>query len=84
MKMGNNGRFYKIIKATALVIGLALVIVIPVVKWHMRQEAAHIIQEDKQKIFKEAFDRGYHWGGNTESEDDELYFDFTDKSTNNQ
>ena len=28
MKMGNNGRFYKIIKATALVIGLALVIVI--------------------------------------------------------
>lgn len=38
MKMGNNGRFYKIIKATALVIGLALVIVIPVVKWHMRQE----------------------------------------------
>ena len=77
MKMGNNGRFYKIIKATALVIGLALVIVIPVVKWH-------IIQEDQQKIFKEAFDRGYHWGGNTESEDDELYFDFTDKSTNNQ
>lgn len=77
MKMGNNGRFYKIIKATALVIGLALVIVIPVVKWHMRQE-------DQQKIFKEAFDRGYHWGGNTESEDDELYFDFTDKSTNNQ
>ena len=45
MKMGNNGRFYKIIKATALVIGLALVIVIPVVKWHMRQEAAKIIQE---------------------------------------
>ena len=73
MKMGNNGRFYKIIKATALVIGLALVIVIPVVKWHMRQEAAKIIQEDQQKIFKEAFDRGYHWGGNTESEDDELY-----------
>lgn len=68
MKMGNNGRFYKIIKATALVIGLALVIVIPVVKWHMRQEAAKIIQEDQQKIFK----------------DDELYFDFTDKSTNNQ
>lgn len=61
MKMGNNGRFYKIIKATALVIGLALVIVIPVVKWHMRQEAAKIIQEDQQKIFKEAFDRGYHW-----------------------
>lgn len=84
MKMGNNGRFYKIIKATALVIGLALVIVIPVVKWHMRQEAAKIIQEDQQKIFKEGFDRGYHWGGNTESEDDELYFDFTDKSTNNQ
>lgn len=28
MKMENNGRFYKIIKATALVIGLALVIVI--------------------------------------------------------
>lgn len=49
-----------------------------------RQEAAKIIQEDQQKIFKEAFDRGYHWGGNTESEDDELYFDFTDKSTNNQ
>ena len=51
---------------------------------YMRQEAAKIIQEDQQKIFKEAFDRGYHWGGNTESEDDELYFDFTDKSTNNQ
>lgn len=49
-----------------------------------RLEAAKIIQEDQQKIFKEAFDRGYHWGGNTESEDDELYFDFTDKSTNNQ
>ena len=32
MKMENNGRFNKIIKATALVIGLALVIVIPVVK----------------------------------------------------
>ena len=44
-------------KRQALVIGLALVIVIPVVKWHMRQEAAKIIQEDQQKIFKEAFDK---------------------------